>query len=527
MARILGLDLGTYSVKALVLEAAFRGSTVKKFAEVRLAGDDRAAALKAALDHLAIDRGLQADAVAVALPGLGAAAQVITLPFNSEKQIEQTLPFEVEGQMLFDLEEIAYDYQALAGATPQKTDLLVGVTKKDELRGLIEQLKPFGVDPRVVTLSSVVYTSLLATGLGAPEEVHALVDIGHTRVSVAIGTALGGCELARSFGGGGADLSRAIAKDFKVSLEEAHDWKEKYADLTERERSSDDQVAYNALVRALSPVVRELRQTFRSNQARFRHPVQRVHLCGGTARLPGIAELLSRELGVPVQVLAAAPELAGAVAQPEIPVAAQSFALALRAQLGAAGNRVSRFNLRRGEFAFKSDFEYLKGKLGRLGAFAAALLVLAGANAYARIHSLDLREKALDDTLYQTTSKVLPKGQRDFNVALSALKEHNAPAAALPQVSAVELLAETANHIPPETDTKLTEMEIGLSRLRLRGSVSSFDAVDKLTAGLKTYRCFTTINRGRVEKDSKHNDRIDFTLDIEVGCGQPGAPQGS
>jgi general secretion pathway protein L len=524
MARILGLDLGSYSVKALLLEAAFRGSVVKKFSEVRLVGDDRALALKAALEHLALDRGLIADQVAVALPGLGAAVQVLTLPFNNEKQVEQTLPFEVEGQMLFDLDTIAYDYQTLAGGSTTRTDLLVGAVRREELTALIDQLKPFGVEPRVITLPSVAYTTLLATGLHAPEDVHAIVDIGHSRVSVAIGTALGGCELARSFSGGGAELNRVLAADFKVSLEEAQTWKEQHADLSERTRTGDDQAAYGALIRGLQPLLRELRQTFRSNQGRFRHPVQRVHLCGATARLPGLAALLARELGVPVEVLKAPQELQGAVAEPEVPVAAQAVALGLRAALGGAGNRVARFNLRRREFAFKGDFEYLRGKLGRLGAFAGILLLLGGLNAYARMQSLNSREKLLDDQLFEVTKRVLSKGQRDFNVALSMLREHNAPAAAIPQVSAVELLAETTNRIPAESNAKITDVEVTLSRMRLRGVVESFDAVDKLTESLKSYRCFSSINKGKVEKNARSN-KIDFTLDIEVGCGQP-ATQG-
>jgi general secretion pathway protein L len=526
MARIIGLDLGSYSVKALVLEAAFRGSTVKRFAEVRLVGDDRQAALKSALAHLSLDRGLAADQLAVAIPGFGVATQVITLPFKNERQVEQTLPSEVEVKMEFDLAEIAYDYQALA-SPGDKSDLLVGAVRTEEMQRLLDLLKEYGIDPRVVTLPSLVYSSLFATGLGAPDAVHAIVDIGHERVSVAIGTALGGCELARTLGGGGLELTRAIANDFKVNLAEAQDWKERLGDVSDRQtRTSDEQAAYNALLRGLSGMVRELRQTFRANQAKFRHPVTRVHLCGGTAKLRGLTELLSKELGVPVGLLHSTADLGGAVAQAEVPVAAQAFALAQRANQGASGTKLSRFNLRRGAFAFKGDFEYLKGKLGRLGAFAGILLALAGLNSYVRLQMLSQRETVLDDKLCESTQKVLGKCERDFSRALSMLREHNAPASAIPQVSAVELLAETANHIPDETNTRITEAEITLSRLRLRGTVDSFDSVDKLTQSLKGYKCFSAINRGKVEKDQKDPSRIAFTLDIEVGCGAQNTPQG-
>jgi general secretion pathway protein L len=205
----------------------------------------------------------------------------------------------------------------------------------------------------------------------------------------------------------------------------------------------------------------------------------------------------------------------GTVAPEKVPVALQAYALAQRTQMGG---RSARFNLRRNDLAFKGDFQYLKGKVGRLGAFAAILLAVAGANSYARISKLSAREKLLDDKLCEMTQKVLSKCQSDFTVALALLREHNAPSAGIPQVSAVELLAETTNRIPDEASAKISEVEITENRIRLRGTVDSFDSVEKLTTNLKAYRCFTAVNRGKTEKDQNDKDRIVFSLDIEVGC---------
>ena len=96
---------------------------------------------------------------------------------------------------------------------------------------------------------------------------------------------------------------------------------------------------------------------------------------------------------------------------------------------------------------------------------------------------------------------------------------------ALSQTSSIEILAETTTRIPTETAAKITEIEMTSGRMRIRGTVDSFDSVDKLTASLKTYKCFANISKGRTERDPKsQSQRISFTLDVEVNCAPP--PQG-
>ncbi len=536
MALIVGLDLGSYSVKALWVEAAFRNTAVKRWAEVKLGAGERPAALAAALAELARDRGLVVDQVAVALPGLGVASQAISLPFKTDKQIEAALPGEVAEKMGFEEDEIVFDKVPIS-ESDAGVELLVGTARRDAVRPLLEQLKAAAVEPRLVTLPALALAPLLAEvaplpsgpiepakpGDHAPDpSVVAVVDIGHERVSMVIGTA-NQLSAARTFSGGGANLTRILAQDFKVSPEEANTWKEKNADLTEKSRDANEEAAYGALRRGLSPVVRELRQTLRSFQAQTHRAASKLYLAGGTARIRGLTQHLERELGIPCALLKLDEALTGATGlqSGDGALAAQALGLARSAQ---GVGKAARFNLRRGEFAFKSDFEYLKGKLGRLGAYAGVLVLLYGVLSYAELSSLMAREKTLDAKLGEQTQKVLGKPELDFTRALSMLREHNAPGAALPQNSAVEVLAEMTSRVPRDVAAKLTDIEMTTGRMRVRGTVDSFDSVDKLTNALKTYRCFTTVNKGKVDRDNKSQNRVAFSLDIEVNCAPP--PQG-
>src|SRR5687768_13156342 len=128
MARILGLDLGSHSVKGVVFESTMRGYQTRAFGTVRRGEGDKAETLRAALTELFQKFPLQAEQVIIALPGPALATHVLSFPFTEPKKIEQALPFEVEAQLPFDLSEVVYDYQ-VATQREAKSELIVGMIR--------------------------------------------------------------------------------------------------------------------------------------------------------------------------------------------------------------------------------------------------------------------------------------------------------------------------------------------------------------------------------------------------------------
>ncbi|AKU91329.1 type IV pilus biogenesis protein PilM [Vulgatibacter incomptus] len=500
--KIIGLDLGTDTLRAVVLEAGLRGYAVTAHAVVPLdppapaspeAELDPASTAEPANEDARDDRlaravaelagrlgGLRADVVAVALPGGQATTPIVTLPFVDQKKIDATLGFEVENLLPFDLDEVIYDYQPVS-QREGKTELLVGVARIDEVRALVDTLREAGVDPRVVTLPSLANLALLGelASLGSlpADQAEGLVDFGRERtiLSIVRGAAgdrqLPGLVYVRSMGGAGEGRMAAA--------------------------------------------IRELRQSLFSAQARGRLPLRRLFLVGELAAQEGLAERLSSELGVPVERLASLPGEGAQTIPPELhgPLA-QAFGLALRGH--ARGGRL--LNLRKGELAFRGDLDYLKGKVSRLAAFAAVLLLLAGASLWMRIHILTNEEEALDRALCNHTQRVLGSCETDFNVALSKLQGGGTSASKIPTASALEVFAEAASRAPTEISLRIDEVDATLDMVRLRGSVDSFDAVDQVVAELRKSRCIGDVKPGRIQKNRE--EKIEFTLDALYVCGQ-------
>ena len=131
--KVLGLDLGARAVKAVLLESAYRGFALLDAASQPVpAGEAPLRERQAvAVRELLATRGWRPDSTVVAFPGAGLSSHVVTLPFADPRRIEQTLPFEVEGLIPFDLAEVAWDWQPL-GVREGKSDLYVGVVRREE-----------------------------------------------------------------------------------------------------------------------------------------------------------------------------------------------------------------------------------------------------------------------------------------------------------------------------------------------------------------------------------------------------------
>jgi general secretion pathway protein L len=551
--RILGLDLGASAVKAVLLESTFRGWTVLEAARTPLPeglpGPGRHAA---AVRALLAAPGWAHDAAVVAFPGTGSTT-VVTLPFTDPRRIEQTVGFEVEGQIPYDLVEVAWDWQPL-GVREGKTDLLVAFVKKDELGALLAGLAEGGIDPRAVVPPGPAYASLLAAGAlaagaaAAPAEPAAaageapasvpaspaaaatelFVDVGHERTSLAVVSAAG-CEAARTFAFGTGHLARTLARDLGVAEADA-------AALLAAEAGGPpapeavaalaaDPRAADALRRALVPLVREVRATLRAWRARAgARPVARLHLAGEVARLPGLPDLLAPEVEGPVAPLALGGP-AERIPAADAPGLALALALALRGHLGA---RAGRLNLRRGELSYTRDFEHLKGRIARLGAYAALVVVVAILSAGVKVFALSRQEAALDRALCDAETKIIGRCYPNFEEAQAVLRGKSGTGASLPRVSAVDVLAELSAKNPEGIVVRFDRIEITRDKLHLQGTTDAAENVDRIAASLKSSRCFGDARSGGARR--RGNDgKFEFSIDASVTClesGRDGAQGG-
>jgi general secretion pathway protein L len=248
--------------------------------------------------------------------------------------------------------------------------------------------------------------------------------------------------------------------------------------------------------------------------------VARLLLAGEAARLPGIAEALAPEVDGPVLPLALA-EAGPAAGLPadDVPDLVLALALALR---GHQGSRAPRLNLRRGPFAFTRDFEHLKGRVARLGAYAALLLLLAVVSTAVSAFALSRQETALDRALCDAQQKILGRCYPNIEEAQAVLRGRGTPGAALPRLTAVDVFAELSQRVPAEVALRLDRIEIARDKVHLQGTTDAAENVDRIVSALRGSRCFGDARSGGARRRSS-DGKFEFSVDSGITCLEGGA----
>src|SRR5687768_5301852 len=173
MARIVGIDLGSYSVKVIHLEPKGRGGfEVLKYGESVLPyveGDTTTTMAdkhSAALSELKQRGLLEGDVYVTGLPGDSAAVRTLKFPFNDGKKIAEALPFALESEIPLDLDEIVISSAVLGptvkarGESTRATEVLVAYAKNEAVQDVLDLLAPHGIDPRHVEFDALALDDL-------------------------------------------------------------------------------------------------------------------------------------------------------------------------------------------------------------------------------------------------------------------------------------------------------------------------------------------------------------------------------
>src|SRR6202158_843013 len=157
--RILALEVDAHELKAAVLETSLRDYRVVGFYREAVAAHN--GSLSEQVRRFLESNHLEANTVLTSLSGDVVTWRTFFLPFRDRKRLDQTVPFELETQVPFGLDEIVVDYYVLHRDSSGCT-VLAGLVQRRDLEEQLAVRTGAGLDPKVVDVAPLAALNVLS-----------------------------------------------------------------------------------------------------------------------------------------------------------------------------------------------------------------------------------------------------------------------------------------------------------------------------------------------------------------------------
>ncbi len=490
---VIGLDLSPRCVRAAVLKTSLRGFEIEDFLSVEpqqpAEGEAHdpaavAAAARAILDTINHDQAT----IVVGLPTTSVSIWLIEMPFNDPKRIAQTLPFEVENFVPWDLDEVLLDYK-LVSVSREGTQVLTAMASWDRVEHHLEGLQEVGIDPRHVTLDA----SVLAFLAPDSDECVAILNVEDDTTQACV-VADGQCRWVRSLERGSQFLS---------GNEDAGGGAWAGAGSSNMERWAA-----------------EVRATLLSAEDAGAPPIERVYLSGGGARIENLDSMLAEDLGVTVESLRLpAPKLGAEQAPQPEPEHSLCYGLALA---GLSTGRKNALEFRRGPFAYQADSQ-MQARLVLATVAMIFLVAISGVVLhFARTAALKGELKATNAQLVASVQEAFPSVPASallssesvmnvMNEQVQGVEERIANLTG-PDLTPLSALRELSMAIPANVTLDVSEYLVNGEMIRIQAKTDSFGSVDAIEAAILDIPRFKGAQKSNVNK--ARNGKMSFTVTI-------------
>lgn len=294
---VVGLDVGSYSVKAVALQANKDRLTLQGYAQARIDKQDPGEVIRKVLDQL----GLRPKRCITGVSGRSVIVRQIETPKLEGPALQDHIRHEADKYIPFGSEEVIIDAQALpvrAGDKANALQVMLVAVRKSFVMDHIAALKAAGLQPEVIDVDVFALANAYELlGPPAPPETEkkatALIDIGASKTNIAIVQSQR-VLFTREVYLAGNEISDAIGRALNEQPEDV--------DRMKLQPGEGIEALVDAAMPAFEDLANEIRLSFDYVEGQFDVEVNTVVLSGGSSQLPGAAGILGNILGRPVHV---------------------------------------------------------------------------------------------------------------------------------------------------------------------------------------------------------------------------------
>ncbi len=232
----------------------------------------------------------------------------IKVPIMTEAELAESIAKEAEQYIPFDIDDVAIDFQILTQSGLQdfeeedaeegKMEVLLVAVQKEIIDSRTAILEEAGLKPVIIDLDS--FAAVNALGLSGDLSSSgslAVIDLGASFIHLNV-IQNGQTGFTQDIPGGGAQCTERLMSEFSLEFAQAEALKA--GDIPD---SVDREEAVATIVESFNSIFEEVERSFEFFSSTSNTQVEKVYLTGGGALTPGVDQLLSQKLKIPVEIL--------------------------------------------------------------------------------------------------------------------------------------------------------------------------------------------------------------------------------
>ncbi|MBI5408934.1 MAG: type IV pilus assembly protein PilM [Nitrospirae bacterium] len=305
---IIGLDIGSKHIKVVQLKESKSGYQLERLGittlEPELVVDGSildSSRLVEALKGLIANTAVTVQDVTLSVSGHSSVIiKRVSLTQMTEEELGESIKFEAQQYIPFDIEDVNLDFQILGPAEKEDMmDVLIVAAKKDKINEYVTVVKEAGLNPVTVDVDAFALENMYELNYEIKEgENVALVNIGAGMINMNI--LKGGASVfTRDSAVGGNLITEALQKEFTISYANAEKLKQ---EGTLEGISQEDAAA--VLISASEDIIAEISRSFDYFRDTTNYEnINEIILSGGAALTKGFASLLSERSGIDARLV--------------------------------------------------------------------------------------------------------------------------------------------------------------------------------------------------------------------------------
>ena len=305
--RLVGLDIGSRTLKLAEIIDTKAGSTLKNFSTIDIEpglieeGSVRdPEAVSGYIRELFKSTKLKDKNVAISIGGYSVIVKKINVQTMTEDELHETIHFEAEQYIPFDISEVNLDFQILGESehNPNQMNVLLVAAKKEMISEYINLMKMAKLHPRVIDVDAFALQNIFKFNYSPEDENIALIDIGASKTSLNI-LKDNVSEFMRDVSLGCEQINDKIASTVGCTIEETEAIK-----LGEESDLISAEDLKEIVVSVVTDWCVEIKRALDFFYSTYpEEQISRIVLSGGGANIKKFLELLAAETSAEVEVI--------------------------------------------------------------------------------------------------------------------------------------------------------------------------------------------------------------------------------